>query len=78
MLESSIRHSLNALQDIEHAVGLKIKSIRKKLGITQDELADRAGLNRVHLYRLEAGQQSMTLRTLKQIADTLQVKARGI
>ena len=59
-------------------MGERIKSTRKKLGITQDELADRAGLNRAHLYRLEAGHQSMTLRTLKLIADTLQVKVRDL
>ena len=39
----------------------------------QDKLADQAGLNRVHLYRLENGKQSMTLRTLKLIADALDV-----
>jgi hypothetical protein len=32
-----------------------------------------AGVNRVHLYRLEGGRQSMTLRTLKIIAEALSV-----
>ena len=43
-------------------------------GWTQEELAWRAGLNRTHLYRLENGLQSMTLVTLKTIADTLEVR----
>lgn len=55
-------------------MGERIKAIRKRKGITQDQLAEATGLNRVHLYRLEGGQQSMTLRTLKLIADTLGVR----
>src|SRR5580658_1479645 len=75
---SSIRHILNALQDIQAVVAEKIKAIRKEKGITQDRLAELTGLNRVHLYRLENGKQSMTLRTLKLIADTLNVKVRDL
>src|SRR5437016_2491804 len=34
-------------------VGRKIKAVRGKKGLTQDQLAELAGLNRVHLYRIE-------------------------
>jgi len=66
------------LQDIEREVGQRIKTIRQKKGITQDQLADLTGLNRVHLYRLESGKQSMTLHTLKLIADSLEVRVRDL
>jgi len=66
------------LQDVEHTVGRKIKAVRRQKGITQDQLAELAGLNRVHLYRIETGQQSVTLRTLKMIADALNVKLRDL
>ena len=59
-------------------MGLRIKAIRRRKGITQDQLAELAGLNRVHLYRLELGKQSMTLRTLKLIADALGVRVRDL
>ncbi len=78
MLESSIRPRLKALQDVQKVVGRNIKAIRGKKGVTQDQLAELAGLNRVHLYRIETGQQSMTLRTLKIIADALDVKMRDL
>ena len=51
---------------------------RQAKGITQDQLAELAGLNRAHLYGLENGKQSMTLRTLKIIADTLGVRVRDL
>ena len=60
------------------AVAKRIKAIRKEKGISQDRLAEMAGLNRVHLYRLESGKQSMTLRTLKIIADTLDVRVKDL
>jgi DNA-binding XRE family transcriptional regulator len=74
----AIRHRLNALQDIQLIVAERIKKIRKAKGITQEELADRAGVNRTHMYRLEGGKQSMTLRTLKIIADALDVRVREL
>ena len=55
-------------------MGERIKNIRKAKGLKQDDLAERSGLNRAHLYRLENGHQSMTLRTLKIIADALEVR----
>jgi transcriptional regulator with XRE-family HTH domain len=59
-------------------VAANIKALRKKKGISQDEFAELAGMDRVHLYRLENGKQSMTLRTLKHIADTLGVHVRDL
>jgi XRE family transcriptional regulator, regulator of sulfur utilization len=78
VLRSSIVHTLRWLQDIERQVGLKIKALRSKKGLTQDELAELAGLNRVHLYRVENGKQSLTLRSMKIIADALDVRVRDL
>jgi XRE family transcriptional regulator, regulator of sulfur utilization len=79
VLHSSILHSLDELQDdIQRVVAERIKKIRKAKGITQEQLAELAGLNRTHLYRLESGKQSMTLRTLKIVADALAVRVREL
>jgi transcriptional regulator with XRE-family HTH domain len=66
------------LQDLERIVGGRIKELRVQKGFTQDDFAARAGLNRAHLYRVEEGRQSPTLRTLKTIADTLGVRVRDL
>jgi transcriptional regulator with XRE-family HTH domain len=58
--------------------GGAFNAIQKEKGISQDQLAELAGLNRAHLYRLESGKQSMTLRILKLIADTLGVRVRDL
>ena len=55
-------------------VGERIAKLRKDRGFTQDQFAEVTGLNRTHLYRLETGRQSMTLKTLKIVADALGVR----
>jgi transcriptional regulator with XRE-family HTH domain len=78
VLSSIVLHTLEALQDVEAIVGMKIQELRKKKGFTQDQFAVRAGLNRTHLYRLESGRQSITLRTLKIVADALEIRVRDL
>ena len=75
MLLGIVAYTLRRLQeDVEVTVGNRIQVLRREKGFTQDEFALRAGLNRTHLYRLESGKQSVTLRTLKIVADALGVK----
>ena len=78
VLSSIVLHTLGALQDVEVIVGMKIQELRKKKGFTQDQFASRAGLNRTHLYRLESGRLSITLRTLKIVADALEIRVRDL
>ncbi len=78
MLQSIVVHTLRWLQDVEKTVGKRISDLRLRKGITQDDFANLSGLNRTHLYRIESGKQSATLKTLKAIADALDVKIRDL
>jgi transcriptional regulator with XRE-family HTH domain len=62
------------LQDPEKIIGARIRALREQRGLNQDELARQAGLNRVHLYRVETGRQSPTIRTLAILAAALKVR----
>ena len=75
---ASILHTLRALQDVEKTVGQTIRKLRRKKGITQEQLADLAGINRTHMYRIENGHVRMTLGTLKLIADALELRIREL
>ena len=50
---------------------LKIKEALKKRGITQNELSDRLGINRVSLSRLLSDKNDMRISTIKKIADAI-------
>ena len=58
----------------QHAqrIGQRITALRKQEGISQQELADRAGLTRQHIGRIENGElPNVTNVTIQQIAEAL-------
>ena len=50
---------------------LQIKETLKQRGLTQNELADRLGINRVSLSRLLSDKNDMRISTIKKIADAI-------
>ena len=58
-------------QATRERIGQRIASLRKLAGYTQEELAQRAGIQRTHLGRIEAGKYAVNLETLQAIAEAL-------
>ena len=55
-------------------MGQRITALRKLAGISQQELADRAGLTRQHIGRIEKGELvSVAYVTIQAIAEALQM-----
>ena len=52
-------------------IGQRVKALRLMAGLSQDELAGRAGLQRTHVSRIEAGKYAVTLETIQAIAEAL-------
>lgn len=59
--------------DIEVEVGIRIKEERQKLRLTQDELAEKAGISQSHLGLIERGVKVPKITTLAYIAIALGV-----
>ena len=57
-------------------VGSRIKSLRKKKGLTQTELAVLCGFDRTYLSRIEKGKQNLTLETLFLICEKLSISIK--
>lgn len=58
-------------QATRERIGVRIALLRKQMGLTQEELAQRAGLQRTHVGRIEAGKYAVTLETIQAIAEAL-------
>lgn len=58
-------------QNTRNRIGLRIMTLRKMQELSQDELARRAGIQRTHLSRIEAGKYAVTLETIQAIAEAL-------
>lgn len=52
-------------------MGERIKTLRIAQRMTQEELAEKAGLQRTHVVRIEQGKYNFTLSVLSAIADAL-------
>ena len=53
------------------ALGLRVKELRAVTGITQEELADRAGVFRTYMSRIETGEANPTFTVLLALAEGL-------
>jgi len=61
------------MESIYSIVGKKIREERKRLKLTQEELAEKADITANFLGHIERGTKRPTLNTLKKIADVLQI-----
>lgn len=59
--------------NLTEKVGKKIKEIRLKKGITQEELAFKADLEQSQIYRLENGKRRFNADQLEKISEVLDV-----
>lgn len=66
-------HVLSADADLQTRLGAVVRACRHRLGITQEELAWRAGIHRTYLADIERGKRNVTLRTVANLSVTLQI-----
>lgn len=59
--------------DINERIGRQLYQLRDERGISPDELADRSGVSRAMIYRIESGQASPTAVMLNKLATGLGV-----
>lgn len=52
---------------IQEKVGQRIKELRGQLGISQEELAARANLDRTYITSVERGKRNISIGTLEKI-----------
>jgi len=59
--------------DIREHFGFAVKVRREELGLTQEDLADRAGIHRTYLSDIERGTRNPSLINIERMAAALSV-----
>ena len=59
--------------DIKLSVGKRVKELRNKLKISQEELADLAGLDRTYITSVECGKRNISIVNIEKLARALKV-----
>lgn len=59
-------------------LGGTLRARRKVLSMSQEELANRSGIDRSHMGKIERGERNVTLLNLARIAEALDMKPSEI
>jgi transcriptional regulator with XRE-family HTH domain len=67
-------HSMtDAAKQSPELIGKRVRSTRKRLGMTLEQLAEQTGLNKGYLSRIEGGEKSPSIATLLKLSTCLKV-----
>jgi transcriptional regulator with XRE-family HTH domain len=64
-------------KDLER-FGARVRAERERLGVSQEELADRAGVHRTYLGGVERGERNIGLQNIVRIARALGVSPAAL
>ncbi len=71
-------NDLGIMADIKKDLGAVIKNLRLEANLSQEQLAERCGLQRPYVGLLERGEKAMTVETVSRIAEGLGIKLSAI
>lgn len=61
---------------IKAKVGLRIKELRNKIGISQEALANRAEIDRTYVTDVENGRRNISIENLEKLINALDVQLK--
>lgn len=59
--------------DIKQKVGKRVKELRNTLGVSQEELADMAELDRTYITSVECGRRNISIVNIEKLAKALNI-----
>lgn len=64
--------------DLKRNFGTTIKAKRSELGLSQEDLAERAGLHRTYISDVERGTRNLSLESIEKLARALELSVSGL
>lgn len=61
---------------ITQDVGMRIRYLRSEMGLSQEKLALKAGIDRTYLAGIESGKRNATITSIEKIVKALEVSMR--
>ena len=69
---------LNMQKDILVRFGARVRQLRKRKGLSQEDLALEADLDRTYVGGVERGERNISLRNIKKLAKALGISMSGL
>lgn len=64
--------------DIKQKFGIKVRELREKKDISQERLAELAGLDRTYISGIERGKRNVAVVNIEKVAKALEVKIKDL
>lgn len=64
------------MKEIKTLFGMRIKELRKNMGLSQEKLAEKVEISSKYLSRVEMGQHFPSIDTLVKLADVLNIELK--
>ena len=65
-------------QTVQQLFGERVRTLRARVGFSQEELAERAGLDRSYVGGVERGERNISLENICKLATALNVPASAL
>ena len=62
--------------DIKLLVGKRVRELRNNMELSQEELADLAGLDRTYITSVECGKRNISILNIEKLTNALQVSLK--
>ncbi|TIH19263.1 XRE family transcriptional regulator [Marinifilum sp. JC120] len=66
------------MDDISKQIGMRIRTLRKSRGLTQEQLGDAAGISDKYLSEVERGGSKVSVEVLNKVADGLKISLHDL
>jgi len=73
-----IRKIKEVVMDVLVKFGKRVRELRNEMGISQEELAYRAGLHRTYIGMIERGEKNITIKNIEKLANALAVEIKEL
>ena len=60
------------------SLGMRIRTLRKALGLTQQGLAEKTQVSRIYIQALESNRRTPSMKLLSRLADSLEVEIQDL
>lgn len=64
--------------DLQRALGRNLRAHRQKLGLSQEQFAEKLGYHRTYIGGIEQGLRNLSLRAVERLADDLEISPTAL